>query len=144
MIRSSKTLTAALLLLIAPAFAAAQPPAPPAAPAPVVRPAPAAPPAPVAAPVVAPPHGAGPSPGGPLIPLKVQIVVSRYDGDKKISSLPYVLSVNANDRMPSVLRMNAQVPLPQMTMPDLGPGPSPFAAPITYKEIGTAIDCTAR
>ncbi len=83
--------------------------------------------------------------GGPLIPLKVQIVMSRYDGDKKISSLPYALSVNANDRTPSILRMGAQVPVPQMNAPEAPAGqPNPWVGPYVYKDIGTAIDCSAR
>ena len=34
----------------------------------------------------------------PLVPLKVQLVVSRYTADKKISSLPYTLWVTANEK----------------------------------------------
>ena len=33
---------------------------------------------------------------GEVTPLKVQVVLSRNQGEKKISSLPYTLSVNAN------------------------------------------------
>lgn len=78
----------------------------------------------------------------PLVPVKVQLVISRYQGEKKISSLPYTLSVIANDRSPgnnqavrSSLRMGAQV---AMTA-DGKPG-----GPVQYKDIGTNIDCDAR
>jgi hypothetical protein len=32
----------------------------------------------------------------PPVPLRVQLVLARYQGDKKVSSLPYTLIVNAN------------------------------------------------
>src|SRR5579862_6531262 len=44
------------------------------------------------------------------IPLKVQIVISRFDGDnKKISSMPYVLSVTAGKT--ANMRMGTAVPV---------------------------------
>jgi hypothetical protein len=80
-----------------------------------------------------------------LIPLSVDVVVSRYQGEKKISSLPYLLAVNANDVAPPgggvcQLRMGAQVPVPTTNV-------SKDAAPVqsfTYRDIGTNIDCSAR
>src|SRR5688500_17907390 len=48
----------------------------------------------------------------PLVPLDIQIVVSRYQGEKKVSSLPFSLAVNANDPAVSQLRMGANVPVP--------------------------------
>ncbi len=48
---------------------------------------------------------------GPLVPLDVQVVVNRYQGDKRVSSLPYTLAVNANDRTISSIRMGARVPV---------------------------------
>ena len=47
----------------------------------------------------------------PLVPLKVQLVVSRYAADKKISSLPYTLWVTANDKRTTSVRMGVQVPI---------------------------------
>lgn len=80
-----------------------------------------------------------------LVPLKVQVVISRYQGDKKISSMPYTLSVNANDRVQASLRMGAQVPLPTVVAPLVEPGkPNPFGGPVQYRDIGTYIDCSAR
>jgi hypothetical protein len=74
--------------------------------------------------------------------LKVQIVVSRYQGEKKISSQPYTLSVTANGPR-ATLRMGTQVPVP------LGPtvaGPDGKAPPVmyNYKDVGASIDCVAR
>jgi hypothetical protein len=81
-----------------------------------------------------------------LIPLDVQIVISRFQGEKKISSLPYALAVNANDREVSRLRMGANVPVPAMVAPKANPaGPTgPMPGPVSYRDIGTNIDCTAK
>jgi hypothetical protein len=67
----------------------------------------------------------------PLMPLKVQVVIARYEGDKKVSSFPYMLAVTANHPQAVNLRMGSQVPVP------LGQGG------IDYKTVGTNIDCTA-
>jgi len=81
---------------------------------------------------------------GPLVPLDVQVVVSRYQGDKKVSSLPYALAVNANDRATSSIRMGAQVPVQSGPVPrDPQKQQSPFVD-FTYKSVGTNIDCFAR
>lgn len=81
-----------------------------------------------------------------MIPLDIQIVISRFQGEKKVSSLPYALAVNANDREVSRLRMGANVPVPSMVAPKGNPtgltGPMP--GPVSYRDIGTNIDCTAR
>jgi hypothetical protein len=79
-----------------------------------------------------------------LIPLSVEVVVTRYQGEKKISSLPYTLAVNANDNALAPggvcqLRMGTQVPVPAMVTKD-GASERSFA----YRDIGTNIDCSAR
>jgi hypothetical protein len=85
-----------------------------------------------------------------LVPLSVDVVISRYQGEKKISSLPYVLAVNANDAAPGgvcQLRMGASVPVPSTIVPPGGSpaGPvSPTPGPVQYRDIGTNIDCSAR
>jgi hypothetical protein len=94
---------------------------------------------------------APPSAAPALVPLKVRVVLSRYDGEKKVSSLPYALSVTANDRnplngaaVPSSLRTGAQVPVPTVSMPENLPANAPvMRGPVVYKEIGTNIDCVA-
>ena len=53
----------------------------------------------------------------PVVPLKVQVVISRYQGEKKVSSMPYNLSMNAGNR--ANLRMGAKIPVMMITM---GPG----------------------
>jgi len=84
----------------------------------------------------------------PLTPLAVQVVVSRYQGDKKVSSLPYALSVNANSLRwggrPSQLRMGADIPVPAGTPPQTAGGkPIPMPMSVSYKAVGTNIDATA-
>ena len=80
---------------------------------------------------------------GPLVPLDIQVVVNRYQGDKRVSSLPYSLAVNANDRAVSSLRMGARVPV----IGTLGtpPGSTPNTPVlVNYENVGTNIDCFAR
>ena len=79
-----------------------------------------------------------------LIPLSIDVVVSRYQGEKKISSLPYVLAVNTNDNSPGgvcQLRMGAQVPVPTTIISNKDAVPTQS---FTYRDIGTNIDCSAR
>jgi len=88
-----------------------------------------------------------------IVPVDVEVVISRYQGDKKVSSLPYALTVNAayddvRSQHRTILRMGGQVPVPVMA-PALGPdGKSATGitggGPVQYKEIGTQIDCSAR
>jgi hypothetical protein len=72
-------------------------------------------------------------------PLKIQLVLSRYQGEKKVSSVPYTLSVIANDNNGSAsVRMGVQVPIPTQVIGAAGAIPS-----YNYKDIGTNIDCNA-
>lgn len=66
----------------------------------------------------------------PVVPLKVQIVLSRFKGEKKIASLPYMLSLLSNDR--TNLRMGIDVPVSTGQMPGA-----------SYRSVGTNIDCIA-
>jgi hypothetical protein len=75
-----------------------------------------------------------------VIPLKVQVVVSRFQGEKKISSLPYMLSVNAGSK--ATLRMGAQVPIPPPPMKGPDGNAMPAVGPVQYRDVGTNIDCT--
>jgi len=78
----------------------------------------------------------------PGIPLQVQVVISRFQGDKKVSSLPYTLAVNAGPppllRPRSQLRVGAEVPWRRMDTPV-----SVSGGPVEYKVFGTNIDCGA-
>ena len=69
----------------------------------------------------------------PVTPLKVQVVFSEYDGEKKLSSLPYSVFVNADDRESTHLRMGVRVPV------SVGSG-----GQTQYMDVGSNIDCSAQ
>jgi hypothetical protein len=81
-----------------------------------------------------------------IMPLKVRVVLSKYQGDKKISSLPYELTVRT-DNVPSNIRMNTQVPVLTFGSPapgsDAGGKPAPKIGPFRYRDVGTNIDARA-
>ena len=87
-----------------------------------------------------------------VVPLDLEVVISRYQGDKKTSSLPYALTVNAKyvgdvENAPTTsLRMGGEVPLPTMSFTvDGKPMPGvPTGGPVLYKAVGTNIDARAR
>ena len=66
----------------------------------------------------------------PLVPLKVQVTIARYEGEKKASSLPFTLWVNANDGQGTRLNVGIEVPIRN------GPG-------VSYRSVGTNINCSA-
>jgi hypothetical protein len=78
----------------------------------------------------------------PAIPLEVQIVLSRYQGEKRVSSMPYVMAVNANGERGS-LNMGAEVAIPNSTFAPSDPSkPQPIVS-FNYRPIGTSIICGA-
>jgi hypothetical protein len=92
------------------------------------KPAPAAPDKPAPA---AQDKPASPAPSRVQVPLKIQLVLSRYQGEKKLSSVPYLLWVTSNDQRTS-LRMGVKIPV------YAGGG----AGSYSYQDVGTNIDCT--
>ena len=69
-----------------------------------------------------------------VIPLRVQIVFSEYDGEKKVANLPYTFTVNADERRAkpgSQIRTGARIPVTT--------GKDQF----TYLDVGTNVDCSA-
>ena len=98
-------------------------PTPPvAAPAPAPPPPAPAPAAPVAAPAPAPQPRPNPSGQVTATPLQVQLVISRYQGEKKISSVPYTIAVNADRPVgPNArMRMGVQIAVPQTVFTPAG------------------------
>lgn len=67
-------------------------------------------------------------------PLRLQVIYSRFQGEKKLSSVPYTLSINADDR-PTQLRMGIEVPIQV--------GTKAGEAQFNYRSIGTNLDCGA-
>jgi hypothetical protein len=74
-------------------------------------------------------------PRKPGTPLKVQVLFSRYQGEKKVSSMPYTLAVNADDR-PTAARVGLQVPILVFMGPDKG-------TTVMFKDVGNNLDCSA-
>jgi hypothetical protein len=72
----------------------------------------------------------------PDVPVKVQILLTEFDGTQKLSSLPYTVYTlaNAPNSRPhnAHLRFGVKVPISQGS-----------AGQITYQDVGTNIDCTA-
>jgi len=95
------------------------PPAPPAAPSAAQTPAPPTPPAAPSAPATAP---------SPQVSFKVDFVLTRFQGDKKLSSLPYSLLV-ASGRNSATLRSGSQIPVPAVKE----------ANTVTYQTVGVSI-----
>jgi type II secretory pathway component HofQ len=78
------------------------------------------------------------------VPVKITVVISRSQGEKKISSMPYTLSVTRNH---ANLRLGTQVPVTMnmMPAPKAPDGKStPQIGSIQYKDVGTNIDCEVR
>jgi hypothetical protein len=76
--------------------------------------------------------------------LKVQVTISRLQGDKRVSSMPYTLSVNTNNSRAEIsrLRMGGKVPIMAVATPVVD-GKQIAAGPVTYQDVGTNIDCFA-
>jgi hypothetical protein len=92
--------------------------------------------------VAAPQTGAQPKPAAQLVPLKVQLVVSRHMGEKRIGSLPYTLWVTANKSGETSLRMGVQVPVVSAVFPAKEGAQVPVSS-YSYRDVGTNIDCSA-
>ncbi|MGE3403191.1 MAG: hypothetical protein AB7K63_11415 [Vicinamibacterales bacterium] len=69
-----------------------------------------------------------------IVPLKVQVVLSKFKDGKLLSSLPYELTL-ASDNQSSSVRMGAKVPVVNASDP---------AGGVTYQEAGTNIDGRVR
>ena len=74
--------------------------------------------------------------------LKVQVVIAKYQGDKKISSMPFTLTVRADGSRAS-LRMGSQVPIVTTTIVQSGDKGNQTVPSYNYKDVGTSIDCQA-
>lgn len=83
-----------------------------------------------------PPKAPGPpeAPRRNFVALRVQLVVSKYQGEKKVSSLPYQFIVNADDPRGTLIRMGIEVPVM------VAGGAS---TTYNWRNVGTSIDCTA-
>jgi hypothetical protein len=74
-----------------------------------------------------------------VTPLKVQVVIGRYQGEKKLSSMPYTLTMNAGGH--ANIRMGTKIPIVMLAMTNV-PKDVPAGGPIQYQDVGTNIDCS--
>lgn len=77
--------------------------------------------------------------------MRVQLVLARYQGEKKISSLPYTLTIHPDTSRPNArasanLRLGTQVPITTMARQS-GDANAPLVPTVQYKDVGTNIDC---
>ena len=72
--------------------------------------------------------------------VNVQVVLSRYEGDKRTSNLPYTMLATA-DRSRVSVRTGAQVPI-LSTPPSTGDGKQNPPASFQFVDVGTNVDCT--
>ena len=88
------------------------------------------------------------------VPLELQVVVSRYQGDKRISSLPYVLSLKTGPTSGATsqfrpgygasLRLGSQVPVrTRVVTPAQDGKPATTSETVNYQSVGMNIDCGA-
>ena len=84
---------------------------------------------------------------GGLVPLNIQVNISRYDGDVMVSSLPYMLSVTAAER-PRESRLNIGDDIPVVSIAPMVdadgkplPGMPTGGGPFEYGAIGVIIEC---
>jgi len=78
--------------------------------------------------------------GTPLTLLRIELVLSRFQGEKKVASAPYGFLLTDDYEWVKV-RMGVEVPVPVTTM-----APNPSTVPMTsfqYRNVGTNIDCRA-
>jgi hypothetical protein len=77
-------------------------------------------------------------PSGPHgITVRVQLVISRFQGDRKLVSLPYTLLVSTGGAR-ARMRMGVDTPVPVTSTSD-----GKQTTSIQYRNVGTNIDCAA-
>jgi hypothetical protein len=87
----------------------------------------------------------------PAVPVRIDVVVSRFQGEKKTSSLPFALFVNANTGNSVSLRLGVDVPVGTSTVTAGNESSNPNRTSTTntssttshvdYRNVGTSIDC---
>jgi hypothetical protein len=65
-------------------------------------------------------------------PLKIQVVVTEFDGDKKVKSMPYVAYLNSSESHGGSGKLRIGTRVPVYTGKDSG---------MQYLDVGTNIDC---
>jgi Flp pilus assembly secretin CpaC len=91
------------------------------------------------------PHATSPNSSAPsatresrIVPLKLQVVLSKHQGEKRVSSMPYMLSLATGQPRVS-LRMGGEIPIATSA----GGGAPAAVVSYNYRSVGTNIDCWA-
>jgi hypothetical protein len=71
--------------------------------------------------------------------LRIQLVLTRYEGEKKLSSIPhtFIVPTDRSSGAGARIRMGVDAPIPITSTPD----GDKSQATVAYKSIGTNIDC---
>jgi hypothetical protein len=84
----------------------------------------------------------------PTVPARVEVVISRFQGDKKLASQPYILMPTANPSGDAYgnLRIGVDVPVgtTTTTRPPEGTREGVTTTKPAYQNVGTNIDCQVR
>ena len=100
-----------------------------------------------AAPQIPDPQGVG---SASAVTLKVTVTISRWEGEKKVSSSPYILMVvpsygkratEGQDGDYTSVQMGSETPVPQ---PTVGQGDGKVVASYSYRTLGTNINVAGR
>jgi hypothetical protein len=75
-----------------------------------------------------------------VVPLQLQIIVARYEGEKRVSSMPYVLSISSGNfgGTTGSLRMGTRIAVPSTATSE-----GKTTTTYEYRDIGTSIDAGA-
>ena len=74
---------------------------------------------------------------GPAVTIKLVVVLSKYEGDKKISSVPYTLSLVPGK--PGSIRAGSEIPVPTSAFNSTG---TQTTTSYTLQQVGSQIDAT--
>ena len=79
----------------------------------------------------------------PNLPLQVQIVIARYLNDKRVSSLPFSLSMSSVPGSKANVRMGGNVPVPTTVFTPQGDAKTGPLTSYNFQNVGTNIDVSA-
>jgi hypothetical protein len=75
---------------------------------------------------------------GPTV--RIGLVIARYQGEKKVASLPYTLVVGTGGPR-TRMRMGVDTPIPVTSLAPSEPGAPKLPTSYQYKTVGTNVDC---
>jgi hypothetical protein len=78
--------------------------------------------------------------GMPVSTVRVNLVITRYQGERKVASLPYTLVVGTGG-FRTRMRMGVDTPIPVTSFTVSEPGGSKPSTSYQYRNVGTNVDC---